>query len=219
MLMIITIFLIAQWTLLAIYQRIRATKFFGVVLAGAIVSIAISLIAPLERSQTAANPYAQRGATTFEDSMGRVQLSIELLMSAYSRSEGIGLGAGAASQGARFVGIDSGAAGAAEAGTGKIMVELGIPGIIVLAILFTSIFHRLRKGLNALNMMDDQWLYYGVSLCALLIANIVSFFISSLVYGDSFVLIILGLLTGFLFSLCNAALQSQQRYLSGSMPP
>ena len=56
-----------------------------------------------------------------------------------------GLGAGVVSQGGQHFGVDEQLAGAAEGGLGKVIVELGIPGLIILTWVLSVIIRTVRK--------------------------------------------------------------------------
>ena len=211
MLMLVSLFLVMQWALLGAFRQLRIKKLIPILLLGLVGSFALTLLDAPDKPAGRSGLYAQRGGTVFEDSWGRIQLAGILLQASYDRSGGIGLGAGAASQGARFVGVDSGASGAAEAGLGKIVVELGVPGALVIGLLLVALTRRLLQALGILAKVDPPRLYYAASFVAILVANMVSFTVSSLVYGDSFVLIMLGLIAGFVFALCNAGIAASRQ--------
>ncbi len=209
MLMALTIFVAAQWALLAfVHQGVKRQTLMLLVL-GVLGSFAFTLLDPQEQTSES-DLYLQRGVTVFGDVGGRFQTALSLLESALARSAGIGLGAGIASQGMAHVegGMAARAVGgSSEAGLGKIVVELGIPGAMVILWLLYRIARRLWEGFRLLAQVSESLSYYAVSFAALLIANIATFTVATQVYGDHAILIVLGLVAGMLFSLGMAGIE------------
>jgi hypothetical protein len=131
-----------------------------------------------------------------------VETSVDLFQSALNRSSWLGLGAGVASQGMRYTGVDMFryVGGSSESGIGLIAVELGLPGILVLAWLALNVARVLWTGLQMIAQVDDTLLIQSVSYLALLLANVATFATATQLYGDYFVLITLGVLAGGLYA-------------------
>ncbi|MBK8640015.1 MAG: hypothetical protein IPN92_17680 [Chromatiaceae bacterium] len=207
MLMALTIFVAVQWALLAFLHKGVNRQTLTLLVLGVVGSFALTLLDPQERNSES-DLYFERGVTVFGDVSGRFQTSLDLLRSAVSRSAGIGLGAGVSAQGTQYAGGVSGAVGgAAEAGLGKIVIELGIPGALVILWLLYRIARRLWEGFRLLAQASESLSYYAASFAALLIANIATFTVATQVYGDHAILILLGLVAGMLFSLAMAGIE------------
>jgi hypothetical protein len=109
-----------------------------------------------------------------------------------------GGGLGVASQGAQHFGGGAQVfGGAGEGGLGKITAELGLLGLVI--VLWFGIA-AMRYGWHVLVFVSRRStavarLAYG--LAAFLIANLSVFFIATQLFGDLFVLLILGLVAGF----------------------
>ena len=143
--------------------------------------------------------YAERGATVGYDVMDRfVGLGLEPIQWAIDGFGWLGGGLGVASQGAQHFGGGAGVfGGAGEGGLGKITAELGVPG---LAIAFWFGFAALRYGWHVLKFVSERSatvarLAYG--LVAFLVANLAVFFVATQLFGDLFVLLLLGMVAGF----------------------
>ncbi len=204
MLMALTIFLVVQWSILALFGRGAGRLTVTLLIFGVFGSFALTLLDPSSTQSI----YVQRGATVFDEAIERFATALDLLRSAISRSDGLGLGVGVTSQGAQHVGgAVAAAGGAAEAGLGKIVVELGIPGALALLWLVGSLTIRLWRSMYLLAQAHEKLLFYGASFLAFLLANIATFTVATQVYGDPFVLIILGTVAGMLFSVIIAASQ------------
>lgn len=198
MLMTISIFLVVQLSLFLYFRHNSGRQAAVLLFLGTIGSFAWILLD--EQSTTAL--YLQRGLTVFEDAAGRFNQAIDLLNVSIQRAGILGFGAGTTAQGSQyFHSLVFRGGGAAEAGIGKIVAELGIPGIFVVFWLVARIAIRVFAGLRVLSIANPDMFYYAASLSSLLFANAVTFFVATQVYGDIFVLIILGLTGGFLFSI------------------
>ena len=208
MLMALTIFLAVQWALLVFLRKGVTRQSLTLLVLGVVGSFAFTLLDPHEQASES-DLYLQRGVTVFGDVGGRFQTALSLLESAIARSSGIGLGAGIASQGMAHVGGVGARAvgGSSEAGLGKIVVELGIAGALVILWLMYRLARRLWQGLRLLARASEPLSYYAASFAALLIANIATFTVATQLYGDHVILLVLGLVAGMLFSLAMAGIE------------
>jgi hypothetical protein len=143
--------------------------------------------------------YAERSATVGSDVSDRfVGLGLEPVQWAIDGFGWLGGGLGVASQGAQHFGGGAEVfGGAGEGGLGKITAELGVPG---LAIALWFGFAALRYGWEVLKFVSQRStaiarLAYG--LVAFLVANLAVFFVATQLFGDLFVLLLLGLVAGF----------------------
>ena len=212
MLMALTIFLVTQWGLLAIYRRGAGRLAITVLILGIFGSFGWTLLDPASEQSL----YVQRGITVFEEAGERVGVALDLLRSAISRTSGIGFGAGVTAQGARHVGgAVAEAGGAGEAGLGKLIIELGVPGAIVAVLLLVLTASRLMRGFRMLAHLDERFLYYAAAFLAFLVANAATFAVATQVYGDLFVLIVLGLVTGMLFAVMMGGIRVHQARVKG----
>ena len=111
-------------------------------------------------------------------------------MWAYETFGVLGAGLGSGTQGARHFGGEN-SAGAAEGGLGKIALELGLPGLLVmgwLAILLSRHFWRIMRAASRHSPRIGR-LSFG--LFSFLVANVATFSVSTQAYGDFFILLIL----------------------------
>ncbi|MFZ1574944.1 MAG: hypothetical protein WAT36_06875 [Chromatiaceae bacterium] len=209
MLMTLTIFLTVQWALLIFLHKGVTRQTLTLLMLGVVGSFAFTLLDPQEQASES-DLYLQRGVTVFADVGGRVQTALNLLESALARSSGIGLGAGIASQGMAHVEGRMAAkaiGGSSEAGLGKVVVELGIPGALAILWLLYCLALRMWQGLRLLGRASESLSYYAASFAALLIANIATFAVATQVYGDHVILLLLGLVAGMLCSLAMAGIE------------
>jgi hypothetical protein len=212
MLVALSIFLALQWGLLIWHgwgmRRVGAT------------ALAIALTASLaslfwQPSENTAS-YLARSQSAYSSVDDRVGMTLNLARSAMYRSQGIGIGAGATSQGARYAGgVDSEAGGAAEAGLGKIIVELGIPGLVVLSMLILSVSAAIGRQIKFVGTLGLRLLIYDISFIAFLVSNLAAFAVASQLFGDFFVLIMIGTVAGFVVRIHGAALAVAQTRIEG----
>jgi hypothetical protein len=196
MLMALSIFFVAQWVLMARFRRGMGRLSIMLLVIGTLASYTFTLLEPASPTVH----YVERGTTVFGDADDRLSTSVMLMKSAFNRSGGIGLGAGAGSQGAQYAGVDQSTAvgGSAESGLGKLMVEIGIPGIVISLLLLFVVGHRVLKNLRWVGRMGEKYLVYQVSFSAFMFANMMTFMVATQVFGDLFILIILGTVGGFI---------------------
>lgn len=197
----IVIFASIYFPLLRFYQQRLSNRFIALVLVGvAVLSIVYALVLPSFQG-TDYDLYLARGASVFADAGERFStLGLGTISWAFREHGFFGGGLGVASQGAQhFVSGNTGGAG--EGGIGKLVSELGLISLLVVAWLGISFARYLHQCLKLVSESVPEKLPFVVGILVFLIANIPTFAIASQVYGDVFVLIILGLLAGALFAL------------------
>jgi len=170
-------------------QSVAATLFVGF--------LALQLFASSGQVSEFA-PYLGRGATILADSTERLYaMTVGQLRWILLQNGLLGSGAGTGAQGSQYFGGGTEiVGGAAEGGLGKVLAELGLPGLFALAWLGIAIGRAvLRIARYARRSPPEQaLLLYG--LIAFLPANAAVFLTAHQVYGDPFVLIVLGLVCG-----------------------
>jgi hypothetical protein len=150
--------------------------------------------------------FFRRGATVFGDVSGRFQsYGVQGSFKALQDAGLFGLGVGTIYQDAvSRLGIEiakSEISWASEGGIGKIAYDIGIVGVVSFAIisfLLVRLFLRLVRDRNTLNM-PDHFLMLG--MLAFLAANMPTFAAQGQVFNDFFVLLMLGLSSGFILGL------------------
>lgn len=143
--------------------------------------------------------YLERSATASTDSGDRfVHMTVGMFQYVIAENGFFGSGAGTGSQGAQHFGGGSVLVGAAaEGGLGKVLAELGVPGLILLVWIMIAAFRYIWAA--AKRIRNDETvapLTYGI--LAFLAANVVVFTTAHQIFGDVNILLILGLLLGFL---------------------
>ena len=147
--------------------------------------------------------YVERGKTVIEDIPERLAgLGIAPIEWAVSQFGPFGAGLGTGSQGAQHFGGGAGVfGGAAEGGLGKITMELGLPGLLLVAWLAVAMARHLWRVLGFVSARSPRLARLSYGLVALLVANGAVFSVATQVFGDVFVLLVLGLCLGFLLAM------------------
>lgn len=145
--------------------------------------------------------YYARGISVFGDANDRFQeLGLGSIKWAINRVGWFGGGIGIASQGTGSLGINI-AGGAGEGGLGKIVAELGVPGLLLCIWLAWMTFAFFRKTLRFISQKNNFESRLAIGIVAFVVANLPTYIVASQVYGDLYILILLGFLVGFIFAL------------------
>ena len=205
----VSIFVSIYVALLALFGKGGAKLAVGAIAGGLLSYVLVVWLADDQPSAFAGldaasyQRYAERSATVRYIVADRfVGLGLEPVAWAIDRFGWLGGGLGVASQGAQHFGGGAEVfGGAGEGGLGKITAELGVPG---LAIVLWFGFAALRYGWHILQFVSGHSttiarLAYG--LVAFLFANLAVFFVATQLFGDLFVLLMLGLMAGFFLAM------------------
>jgi hypothetical protein len=147
--------------------------------------------------------YYERGATVQEDGTARVFLmTVDSFQWVIERNGFLGSGAGTGSQGAQHFGGGSELVGlAAEGGFAKVLAELGVPGLLLLIWLLISMGRYLWSIIVHVKEENPVRAKLTYGLVTFLIANVLVYVIAHQVFGDLFVLVILGFFLGFILAI------------------
>lgn len=149
------------------------------------------------------HPYLIRGFTVFGDAPTRISdLGISAIVDSVRRFGFLGAGLGVASQGAQHFGSDAVPTyGVAEGGVGKITTELGVPGLLIAVWVGLLCVRYAKRMILRLESAPPQVRRFAYGVIALLIANISTYLVAAQVFGDPFVLLLLGLMVGISLAL------------------
>lgn len=146
--------------------------------------------------------YVARSQSVFNEAPARfVELGIAPITWAYERFGFLGAGLGVGTQGAQYLGGRGEDAGAAEGGLGKITLELGIPGLLVMGWVGILFVRNLWRIMRAASRHSRRMGRLSFGLCSFLLANLAAFSVATQAYGDLFILLILGWTLGFLLAI------------------
>jgi len=203
--------------------RVRTNVLAGVGGSGIALSLFLSLQGNPTESGTLGG-FVRRTANVLEYVDDRFNsLGINAIGAALEAAGPFGFGVGALAQGAVSLGFRVSGRGtwAAEGGLGKIAAELGLAGIALflliiglLAVLYWRIVGQLRYAPPSYSLLN-------LGLIAFLAANLPNFAVASQIYGDPFVLSVIGLTAGFVLAsptVIQSHLLAQNRGSPGQAP-
>lgn len=183
---------------LLFYFRRGAAKlaFVALVVAGGAFFVSEFVIAGTR--DIAFEPYVGRGTSVFEAAPERLSgLGFDALKWVYKEDGFFGVGAGTGAQGAQYFNGGGNLTGAAaEGGLGRVMAELGVPGLLIMLWVLVATGRYVWEIAKVLRYARTEHSRLGYGLMAFLGANVPVFITAHQVYGDPFVLIILGLALG-----------------------
>jgi hypothetical protein len=159
--------------------------------------------------------YVERSKTVFQDAPSRfVELGLAPVMYAYESFGLFGAGLGVGTQGTQYFGGGGALAGAAEGGLGKVTLELGVPGLLVLGWLAASTFHRIWQIMRTASLVSPKLARLSFGLFSFLLANAAAFSVATQAYGDFFIMLIMSWTLGLLLAIPVLIGQENQRRLA-----
>ena len=202
MLVIVATFMALYFVLLYYYRHRsgRRALLIVCVVSAAFIATALSMTP----AGSSFSPYLARGQSVFGSAAGDRLVDLGLASVGWAIAAGgfFGLGAGAGSQGTQhfFSGGEVIAGGAAEGGLGKVAVELGVPGLVLVMLSMALVARNVGRILNVIAVRDVRLLALCLGLVAFCFANVPVFMGASQIYGDPFVLMLLGSFLGFVLA-------------------
>jgi len=182
------------------YYRGRASKLVALLASAAALAFAVQLTLVPEHEDVAVGRYVTRYKSMSEEAAARLHdTTIGSFRHVVQRNGWLGAGAGTGSQGAASFGGGPRLVGfAAEGGLAKVLAELGVHGLAVTAWVAVSLLLAAHGAIRRLQRAgDEQRVVVAAGLLALLVSNLAVFATASQVFGDPFVLLLLGLCLGF----------------------
>lgn len=206
-------------------SRVRTNVLAGVGGSGIALSLLLSLQGNPANSGTLGG-FVRRTLNVLEFVDDRFNtLGFNAIGAALEAAGPFGFGVGALAQGAVSLGIRvRGGTWASEGGLGKIAAELGIAGIALFGLILVLISILYWRIVVQLRFAPPSYSLLNLGLIAFLAANLPNFAVASQIYGDPFVLSVLGLIAGFVLAsptVIQAYLQGQHQRLpsQGVLPP
>lgn len=194
---------ISIYGFLLLYFRRGAMKLASFILLIGVLMAYVSGAYIVQDPDSNLQKYFERPKGMVDASMERLELmTTGTLKYAVARNGFFGAGAGAGSQGTQYFGGGAQLVGySAEGGLGKVLAELGVPGLVIFFWLLFALARYLKWVLDETTRRDlfEARLIYG--LVSFLIANAVVFVTAHQVFGDIFVLFVLSLMMGFVFGI------------------
>jgi len=147
--------------------------------------------------------YTVRGRSAFGAIPQRFdKLGVKPVAWAVNRYGWFGAGLGTGSQGTQHLAVAATIKRyAAEGGPGKITMELGVPGLLLVLWLLVAFARYIRKLLEVTTRTSPQHARTAYGLVAFLVANMAAFSVATQAFGDLFVLLLIGWTVGFLLAM------------------
>lgn len=183
------------------FGSIRSRRqLFGAVVAAAGLAAVVFLLDPSEFLGDDFSEYVNRAASAPGDLWERFNvLGVRAFQRGLDISGGFGLGVGTLAQtGATQVGQAQGEGFVyvSESGLGKVVAELGIPGLIVLTAIAWGLLKAVLRNLRLMRLLPSRIATFEIGLLAFALSNLPFFSSAAGVYGDPFVLILCGISFG-----------------------
>jgi len=189
------------------------------VLGGAGISFAVVSMFLLDLLGSNFDIFLGRSSTSTSELGDRLQSQgLNALLKGLEVGGGLGLGLGAGSNLGNFdAGVNRGAVRSlgfvSEGGGGRLIVELGIPGILIIIWLVFVSFQMLWRNFKLIRFLPSDEIALIAGTLSFGLANIVFFFSAAQLYSDPFIPILLGISIGSVLSvpvLVYSRLQLQQ---------
>jgi len=174
------------------FKRLRAPEFAAFAMAGIVIAIVIHQIKADDQSKI----YAAAAVASSEELTGRLEGGVMETI----RQFGItGAGLGTATQGVQHVLGPEQSLSWQEGGLGKLAIELGLPGLLAVALL-AAMAMRMMIRISGLPDHPATSQLGRAALFGLVVANIVNFMASAQTYSDPVLTILACFFTGCLFA-------------------
>lgn len=193
----IFLFLAMYGFLLNLFSKGALRFVFGLLICFAIAAFVFMGDVASDQFKETIRPYYERGATVRTDAPDRMyDMTIGDFQWIIAVNGFFGSGAGTGSQGAQHFGVDL-MAGSAEGGLGKVLAELGVPGALLFLWFLMALVHYVWKVIVTVSKRSRDESRVVCGLVAFLAANSLIYVVAHQVFGDLFVLSMIGLVTGF----------------------
>lgn len=162
--------------------------------------------------------YTNRSLTIQQDLVERFDSQgIGATLRAIEISDGIGMGVGA---GASTGGLVRNTARDAiqsvgyvsEGGGGRLILELGVPGMVILGVIMVLLALVLLRNFRLLKQLPQSTSALLMGLMSFALANVPAFFSAAQLYGDPFVLILMSLTLGSFLAIPSLVSQQQEQW-------
>ncbi len=187
-------------------RRMTTTQVVLVLTLGLAVGLVMREVGAREHSEV----YTRGTKTTTEEVLQRLEGGV---LSTLEQQSLLGAGLGAATQGIRHVSGRESDFGWQEGGLAKLAAELGLPGLLVVALVGWTLL-RMMLRITAVGDIPGTSQVFRVGLFGLVVANIGNFLASAQAYSDPVLTLMTAFFVGCLFA--TAALDER---LAAAAPP
>lgn len=210
--------LLLIWFLRKTIKSAFIFKSATVLAAGLVMGSIAYMYLASDLSTNEIRPYYERSLDVRNEATDRVSvMTVESFQHVIAQNGFFGSGAGTGSQGSQQFGGGSDIVGyAAEGGIGKVLAELGVPGVLLLLWLVISLARYIWSIVIYIThdkTVDPFLAKMTFGFVAFLITNGFVYTIAHQVFGDPFVLILLGFFLGFVLAMPKMQERQQRKTL------
>ena len=208
------IYMVAVFAAIFIWRYIRHLK-IGDLLIFIVVGAGISGVMHQVSSHEESSVYTRGAETSRDELFGRLEGG---LGSTLEQSGFMGAGLGSATQGSQHIVVGKATLGWQEGGLGKLAVELGIPGVLSVAVLIFVMMQLLLKLTAHIDIPESSQLFRA-GLFALFIADAVTFLVSAQAYSDPLLTLFSAFTLGCLFATASLDDRARDQKIPASARP
>ena len=157
-------------------RRLKVTDYVTFMLVAIVIGAVMHQVSSNEESSV----YTRGAETSRDELFGRLEGGLSGTVEQYGF---MGAGLGSATQGSQHLAVGKASLGWQEGGLGKLAVELGIPGVLSVALLIVVMF-RVLLVLTAHPDIPESSQLLRAGLFALFVADAVTFLVSAQAYSD-----------------------------------
>jgi hypothetical protein len=213
----IVLFAAIYLLMLTLFRR-GAIKSAATIMGAIVVGFLVYVYAVPDDVTASIRPYYERGQNVQAEGMDRLSgNTIQSFQWVIDQNGILGSGAGTGSQGAQYFGGGSDLVGlSAEGGLGKVLAELGLPGLVLALWLAIAVGLYMWSVIKYLNDSGSALAGLACGFVAFLVANAFVYLVAHQAFGDVFILINLGFMLGFVMAMPRIQGQQSTRMLRAS---
>jgi hypothetical protein len=206
------VYMVAVFGAVFLWRYVRRMKTAQVAL---VLLLAVSLVLVVRKIQSSEGTevYARGTRTTASEVLQRLEGGF---FGTIEQNSILGAGLGSATQGVRHVSGLRTDFGWQEGGLGKLTSELGLPGLLVAAVLAWALF-RMMLRIATVGDIPGTTQLIRVALFAMVVANISNFLASAQAYSDPVLVLMTAFITGCLFGTATLDERLQQQEQSAGV--
>jgi hypothetical protein len=197
----------ALYLLTFLFLLVRSRRAFSraISLISALLLVLALIAVPLlltDRQSSTLAPYMSRSASLFGEATDRLEsMTVGSMSIVLSITGVLGRGAGTTGQGSQYFGGSETLVNApAEGGLARVLAELGLPGLFAVLWLGIGVLGIVRSVVHEVRSRPTSQAVLVYGLVSFIPSHAAVFITAHQVYGDPFVLLVLGALLGFAMS-------------------
>jgi hypothetical protein len=198
----IAMFLPALWILLWHFRMATGRILYLLFILAAVGVVAMASGVIETNTRDAFQAPVTRGENRIEEILNRIEnLTIGAVPYIIDTNGVLGSGAGTGSGGAQYYGGGDDRVGyASEGGLGKVLAEIGVPGVLAFLWLWFRFAGNAWRTLQRVSKGEKEAAHLTMGIAAFLAATAIVFVSAHQVYSDPFILLVIGSCFGFILA-------------------